>query len=152
MGRKILIAQGEGFYGCAIVTTELSWEHLVLGLLSKRWDVIPILGADQRLQQLTIETKPDCLVVIKEFDGEAQPRPVLIFDTGHSDLDVAMLQGIAMQVLNDQHIDTAFVTFTKREDWKEVAVKYGLDTAFIEEIAKKRQAEIDERIAKNKAK
>jgi hypothetical protein len=109
--RHIVFAQGSGFYGCGFFTVDLEL-NTIKKILIERGGGVPIWreGSDGvRLQYL-----PDTDVTITPWEGEAQPKPIVLADTGHAEID--------LHVLN--HLCQLFKTYAEKAAaiW---AAKYG---------------------------
>jgi hypothetical protein len=81
-----IIAQGGGFYGVAFFTTELTKQQIHTKLNGHN-------GID-RLCDRGCEVGDNNFVLWVDFDGQPQPKPALLFCSGHSGADLKALETI----------------------------------------------------------
>lgn len=89
--RTIVMAQGHGFYGMAFFTVDLPLRD-VSAYLSK--EPGPGLTGDR----LYLEYPPDTSVCVKAWEGESQPDPIMLYDSGHGAIDLYILNHLKRRI------------------------------------------------------
>ena len=88
----VLIAQGGGFYGCALMTLEMGVGEAQERLAKLGWEAT--VDPDG---SFTIEPEENpfsdgqTIVTVREWRGQPQPDPVVVLDTGHACEDLVAL-------------------------------------------------------------
>lgn len=86
----VFIAQGGGFYGTAFLTTDKSFPLIKSRLSGANLDC----HFDDPNRAGSIHFRPDTLVLVRPWDGNAQPDPVVLFDSGHAKQDLDALNQV----------------------------------------------------------
>lgn len=88
-----VIAQGMGYYGLAFFTTSKSTDEVKKAMerAGLKLTATEYVGADDA-------TETEVMVKEAHPDLIPQPKPVVLFDTGHSDLDLDILNRIKSEL------------------------------------------------------
>jgi hypothetical protein len=95
----VIIAQGDGNYGSAMMTTSFTRERLIELFKDEEQFTEALDGGDEMFFVRLHSGEPCTTIIIRErWTGYAQPNPVLISDSGHGVLDLSTLADIETQL------------------------------------------------------
>jgi hypothetical protein len=99
--KTLLISQGCGFYGSAIMTTGLSSQQVAAKLKKAGWKILPstpLSRGEISIKKLGVAPMPEdnhFAVLFGDNHGDiSAPKPALVFDSGHGYQDLKILEKI----------------------------------------------------------
>ena len=92
----LIIAQGGGFYGCAFMTSEKSAQEVIsiVGQALKCKPEHPDGGYFILSDGVPPALCDQSCIEVREWAGNPQPTPIILFDTGHGERDMGHLSAI----------------------------------------------------------
>lgn len=123
---NVVIAQGDGFYGSAFVTTP--HDLFTIALVLENMGVVPHVSKDS----VSATFPPDTSVTARPWDGCLQPKPVVLFDSGHELIDLHVLNAVNF-ALNMPGVSNGalFARCVEKKGWRERVVRLGGEPALV---------------------
>lgn len=100
-----IVAQGVGYYGLALFTSPLSMDQFKV-VFGDEPGFKEVEGLHGSPRGYSLFYPPDTQVMIMPTDLAPQPKPVVVFDTGHGPIDLHILNHL-YQLLKTSNFEWA---------------------------------------------